>query len=85
MARTITIDASGRLVIPKEIRERHHLHSGARLELAEEDDRLVLVPVASQTPTREEAGLLVFTGTLVGRIPDHRELREVRLAGLTES
>ena len=84
MATSITIDASGRLVIPKDVRERHQLHAGSRLELTEEEERLVLVPLQSQPSTKETAGLLVFTGRLTGSVPDHRELREARLSRLSE-
>ena len=84
MAKTITIDGSGRLVIPKDIRERHHLRTGSRLELTEDDDRLVLVPLRVQPTTKETAGLLVFTGKLIGSVPDHRDLRESRLSGLSK-
>lgn len=79
MAEEITIDGSGRLVIPKDVRARHRLTAGARLILVEEEDRLVLVPQASEPSTVERAGLLVFRGTLAGEVPDHRELRNERL------
>jgi AbrB family looped-hinge helix DNA binding protein len=79
MPTEITIDGSGRLVIPKEVRSRHGLRTGARLLLIEENDRLVLVPRGAETTTAERAGILVFQGTLAGEIPDHRTLREERL------
>jgi AbrB family looped-hinge helix DNA binding protein len=79
MAEEITIDASGRLVIPKDVRARHRLTAGARLLLVEEEDRLVLVPRPSETSTVERAGIVIFRGTLAGEVPDHRELRDERL------
>lgn len=79
MAREITIDTSGRLVIPKDVRARHRLSPGTRLWLEEEGDRLVLVPASDAPLTVEESGLLVFRGRLTGEIPDHRELRLKRL------
>jgi AbrB family looped-hinge helix DNA binding protein len=79
MPEEITIDASGRLVIPKDVRARHRLTAGARLLLLEEEDRLVLVPRAAETSTVERAGILVFRGTLGGAVPDHRDLRNERL------
>jgi AbrB family looped-hinge helix DNA binding protein len=78
MPEEITIDASGRLVIPKDVRARHRLTAGARLLLLEEEDRLVLVPRAAETSTVERAGILVFRGTLGGAVPDHRDLRNER-------
>jgi AbrB family looped-hinge helix DNA binding protein len=80
MAQEITIDASGRLVIPKDVRQRHRLAAGSRLILVEDGDRIVLVPRQAQTSTIEAGGLLVFTGHLTGDIPDHREVREFRIA-----
>jgi AbrB family looped-hinge helix DNA binding protein len=79
MPEEITIDASGRLVIPKDVRARHRLNPGARLLLLEEEDRLVLVPRATETSTVERAGILVFRGALSGPVPDHRHLRDERL------
>jgi AbrB family looped-hinge helix DNA binding protein len=80
MEREITIDPSGRLVIPKEIRQRHRLTGGSRLIVVEDGDRIVLVPRQAQQSTVEVGGLLVFTGRLGGDVPDHRRLREERIA-----
>lgn len=79
MAEEITIDASGRLVIPKPVRERHRLSAGARLTLLEEDDRLILVPRHAETLVEDRRGLLIFRGRLTGPVPDHRTIREERL------
>lgn len=79
MAEEITIDASGRLVIPKPVRERHRLAAGTRLVLVEENERLVLVPRHGDTVAEERDGLLVFRGRLTATVPDHRALREERL------
>jgi AbrB family looped-hinge helix DNA binding protein len=78
MADEITIDASGRLVIPKPVRDRHRLSAGTRLVLVEEDDRLVLLPRRGDSVVEERDGILVFRGRLVGAVPDHRALREER-------
>jgi AbrB family looped-hinge helix DNA binding protein len=78
MATVITIDASGRLVIPKEVRSRHGLTPGSRLLLTEEDDHLVLIPQTTEATTVEKAGILVISGTLEGGWADHRELRNER-------
>lgn len=83
MAREITIDASGRLVIPKEVRSRHHLGPGARLLLEDEGDRLVLKAAPDAPLVAEKNGLLIFSGRLKGEIPDHRDLREERLDRLS--
>ena len=69
-------------MIPKEIRTAHGLVAGSRLTLVDEDDRLVLVPLTSQPRLVERNGLLVVTGVGGAEIPDHRALREERIAGL---
>jgi AbrB family looped-hinge helix DNA binding protein len=79
MAREITIDRSGRLVIPKEVRRAHRLEAGTRLTLIEEGERLVLVPRHAEVTLVERDGLLVVTGAETLEIPDHRSLREDRL------
>jgi len=79
MARQVTIDSSGRLVIPKDVRQSHHLEAGTRLTLVEEEDRLVLVPETAQPRLVEKNGLLVVSGPVTGEIPDHRTLRQERI------
>ena len=82
MEREITIDASGRLVIPKDVRQRHRLAAGARLTLVDDEERLILIPRQQTGSTIEKAGLLVFQGRLEGATPDHRAMRDERLARL---
>ncbi len=79
----ITIDAAGRLVVPKAIRTKLHLQEGTRLRVREEDGkRLVLEPVSGEGVPVEVDGLLVIRGRLVGEIPDHREQRAQRIRSL---
>lgn len=84
MAVIITIDRSGRLVIPKDVRDRHQLRAGSRLQLLEDEERLILVPLQAKAATKEVSGLLVFKGVLTDAVPDHRDLRELRLSRLSE-
>ena len=84
MPTSITIDSSGRLVIPKPIRERLCLSPGTQLTLIEEDEgRLVLIPEVSDAVAVEHGGILIFRGRWVGEIPDHRAIREERLESLS--
>ncbi len=83
MEHQITIDASGRLVIPKALRRRFHLSGGSSLILREEDDHLVLIPRHLLSLVHEKAGLLIFGGRLDEAFPDHRSLREERLDRLS--
>lgn len=79
----ITIDAAGRLVVPKAMRARLALREGSRLHVREEDGkRLVLEPVAEEAVPAEADGLLVIRGRLLGEIPDHRDLRRQRVRAL---
>ena len=82
MEREITIDGSGRVVIPRDVRQRHHLVAGSRLILVDDDERLVLIPRQQLPTTSEKAGLLVFQGQLMQELPDHRAVRDERLSRL---
>jgi AbrB family looped-hinge helix DNA binding protein len=55
----VTIDSGGRVVIPKEIRDRLGLHPGEALELQERDGRIELAPVGAKVWLEERAGQLV--------------------------
>lgn len=80
MADIATIDGAGRLVVPKALRERLGLHSGTRLRLRQEGDALVLEPLPDDSVPIERDGLLIIRGRLIGAVPDHREIREERIA-----
>ena len=85
MSQVLTLDAKGRLSLPEKLRARHHLHGGSRLRLAEEGNRIVLEPIAEPAVLVERDGLPLVRGTLEeGSIPDHREIREERIARLSE-
>ena len=85
MSQVVTLDADGRLSFPEELRARYHLQSGSRLRLAEEGERIVLEPIAEPAVLVERDGLPLVRGALEeGSIPDHRELREDRIARLSE-
>jgi AbrB family looped-hinge helix DNA binding protein len=60
MAKEITIDAAGRLVIPKRFRDRLNLRPGARLHVAEEEGRLILTPDLPEARLVERDGFLVL-------------------------
>lgn len=62
----LTIDGSGRLVLPKKVRERYRLRAGAQLELEENAEGIVLKP-AQQGPSMVRInGLWVH----LGRVPE---------------
>ncbi len=60
MSATVTIDSSGRLVIPRNIREQLHLRSGSRLNLEVKGDGVFLAPLPD-----EDARIVKRGGRLV--------------------
>jgi AbrB family looped-hinge helix DNA binding protein len=54
-----TIDQGGRIVVPKEVRERLGLTPGTRVELVEADGHLEIAPAATPMHLAEVGGQLV--------------------------
>ena len=83
MAQKITIDAAGRLVIPKPLRERFGLSAGSKLYIEAEEGGLRLSLRRPEPTLRERDGYLVLD---LGDAPtpdvDHREERDRRLRNL---
>ena len=64
MSTTITIDAAGRLVLPKRMRERLCLKAGSRLRVNLSGDRIELTPEPEESCALVVKGnTLVITGT----------------------
>ena len=81
----VTIDAAGRLVVPKAVRDRLRLRPGMRLGLIEENGRLVLTPDRPEPRLVERDGFLVLdTGAHAVGDVDHRAVREERLRRLAD-
>jgi len=74
-----TLDRFGRIVVPKDIRDRLGLKPGSEVELDEQGAEVVLKPAEHPTPLRIEQGVLVFggsaTGDLVEAVKAHRDER----------
>lgn len=82
---TATVDRFGRLVVPKEIRDRHGIVAGCELEVEDTGDSIVL-RVATEPPGLvEKEGILVYRGRAAGDIQAatarHRLERLVRQGG----
>lgn len=77
------LDRFGRVVVPKEIRDRLGLKPGTEIEIDEHGNEVLLKPVEHETPLQLEDGVLVFTGTatadLMGAIRTHREERLLKV------
>lgn len=53
-----TIDAAGRVVIPKQLRQAASLEAGQELEITERDGRIEIEPVAAPMRLVEREGFL---------------------------
>ena len=75
----LVLDKFGRMVLPKDIRQRFGLHAGDVLDAVERGDTLVLQPALRQDAVAQKRGVLVFTGKACGDIEravaDHRHER----------
>jgi AbrB family looped-hinge helix DNA binding protein len=60
MNATVEIDKSGRLVVPKKVREAMHLQAGDKLEMNVEGDRMTLAPQRGGKGLYEKNGWLVW-------------------------
>jgi AbrB family looped-hinge helix DNA binding protein len=58
----LNLDKSGRLVLPKSLRQRMGLRAGATLEVIQGVDGLLLRPIAQRPSLVESNGFLVHTG-----------------------
>jgi AbrB family looped-hinge helix DNA binding protein len=57
---TIPIDRAGRLVLPKDIRDRLGIQAGSEFEVLEEENRIILKPVEKEPKLVSKDGVLVF-------------------------
>lgn len=60
MAVKVTIDAAGRLVIPKTVRRQLRLAPGDTLELEAKNDRLILRPLRPAVALKKKRGVWVY-------------------------
>ena len=58
-----TIDRTGRLVVPKALRDRLGLNAGAGVELTERGAELVITPVGPEIVLEQREGRRVFVTT----------------------
>lgn len=85
MEQSVTIDAAGRLVVPKAVRDRLRLTAGTRLFVTTEDGRLVLSPERREPRLVERDGFLVLDLGLESPADvDPRRVRDDRLRDLVD-
>jgi AbrB family looped-hinge helix DNA binding protein len=85
---TMKVDPTGRIVLPKPIRDRYGLTRGAALDLRETREGLLLTPVHRQPALVRRGKFLVHTATLSDgmtipqAVEQDREERDRKLGGL---
>lgn len=88
MKRSVTIDAAGRLVLPKAIRERLNLRAGARLRVDLEAGGILLRPEADgdkvEVVQEGKRKVLRVAGPPVDVVEAIKQDREARLGRLAE-
>jgi AbrB family looped-hinge helix DNA binding protein len=78
----VTIDAAGRIVVPKPLRDRLRLREGSTLEIEENASSLLLRPVTQSPVIELRDGLLVYVGEVPRSVRQDKlveDLREERL------
>ena len=58
----VTVDTGGRVLIPKELRDRLGVGPGDVLELSEASEQITLKPVRRTMPLEKRHGFWVYTG-----------------------
>ena len=62
--KTVQIDQTGRVVLPKLVRDRFHLRGGETLTIAVRRDTIELRPTSATGQFKRVNGVLVFTGPI---------------------
>ena len=74
-----SIDGTGRLVLPKKLRDQFNLRAGSRLEVASAGDHLTLRPLDATPALVRENDLWIHRGTATAPLADSvSRLREER-------
>jgi len=85
---TTKVDESGRVLIPKSIRDKLGLRPGTFVEVQRQGDTVLLRPVDHSEFLKLEGGVLVFTGQPTGDMTDViqrvREERDRHILGMDE-
>jgi AbrB family looped-hinge helix DNA binding protein len=80
----LTVDAAGRVVLPKPLRDRLGLCAGSELQLREDGAEIHLRSVANDSPLKEVNGFLVYTGeSTASAASELQQVREARLRRLS--
>jgi AbrB family looped-hinge helix DNA binding protein len=75
----VTLDKTGRVVLPKIFRDELHLSPGDTLQLTVEGEQMTLRPERTTPPLQKERGVWVFrTGESLTAADTREALRNVR-------
>ncbi|HVO56904.1 MAG TPA: AbrB/MazE/SpoVT family DNA-binding domain-containing protein [Dongiaceae bacterium] len=61
--KTIPLDKAGRVVLPKELRDKLRLEAGDEFEVEDASETIVLRPVRVRATLKKERGIWVYQGT----------------------
>jgi AbrB family looped-hinge helix DNA binding protein len=64
----VTVDRSGRVIIPKEVRNDLGLQPGTKLQIKKENGKILLEPISVEMQIVVKDGVLVFRGAAAGEI-----------------
>jgi AbrB family looped-hinge helix DNA binding protein len=84
---TMTVDGSGRVVIPKSLRDKFGLHAGTTVEILETPEGLVLKPAERKSSLARKGRFLVYVGKVpngfdvVKAVEDEREAQDRKNLG----
>jgi AbrB family looped-hinge helix DNA binding protein len=79
MSTKVTLDKSGRIVLPKALRDKLGLAAGDTLELESRGEQITLRPVRGSVRLRKERGIWVYrTGRRLIAATTDRTLRQTR-------
>jgi AbrB family looped-hinge helix DNA binding protein len=91
MAAQVTLDSTGRVVIPKEMRDELNLEPGDKLTVESDGQGVTLRPVRPEPRMRKKHGIWVFQGggpmsveEINQAIDDMRAARDRSISGLKE-
>jgi AbrB family looped-hinge helix DNA binding protein len=62
MARKLNLDKAGRVVIPKNLRDRLRITNGDALEIDGDEDRITMRPLRVKAKLAKELGIWVYQG-----------------------
>jgi AbrB family looped-hinge helix DNA binding protein len=75
---TTTVSSKGQIVIPRDLREKHRLTSGMRLQVTESSEGLVLSPLKRARPAARQGGWRSLRGSAKGTDALKQHLAEHR-------